>query len=30
MSRQTSVKTRVIKLISKLEEDGALEDPGMA
>ncbi|RZC38213.1 vesicle-fusing ATPase 1-like, partial [Asbolus verrucosus] len=30
MSRQTDEKSRVIKLITKLEEDGALEDPGMA
>jgi vesicle-fusing ATPase len=30
MSRQTDEKVRVMKLITKLEEDGALEDPGMA
>lgn len=30
MCRQSDEKTRVIKLITKLEEDGALEDPGMA
>lgn len=30
MSRQTDERHRVIKLITKLEEDGALEDPGMA
>ncbi|KAH1009525.1 vesicle-fusing ATPase 1 [Dendroctonus ponderosae] len=30
MARQTDERHRVIKLITKLEEDGALEDPGMA
>ncbi|EFA10100.1 vesicle-fusing ATPase 1 [Tribolium castaneum] len=30
MARQTDEKFRVMKLITKLEEDGALEDPGMA
>lgn len=30
MIRQTDERMRVIKLITKLEEDGALEDPGMA
>ncbi|KAJ3643562.1 hypothetical protein Zmor_026264 [Zophobas morio] len=30
MTRQTDEKFRVMKLITKLEEDGALEDPGMA
>ncbi|KAL3269922.1 hypothetical protein HHI36_008979 [Cryptolaemus montrouzieri] len=30
MARQMDERQRVIKLISKLEEDGALEDPGMA
>ncbi|XP_060528083.1 vesicle-fusing ATPase 1-like [Cylas formicarius] len=30
MSRQTEERLRVIKFITKLEEDGALEDPGMA
>ncbi|XP_028131583.1 vesicle-fusing ATPase 1-like [Diabrotica virgifera virgifera] len=30
MARQTDERIRVIKFISKLEEDGALEDPGMA
>ncbi|XP_019879561.1 vesicle-fusing ATPase 1-like [Aethina tumida] len=30
MARQTDEKHRVMKLITKLEEDGALEDPGMA
>ncbi|CAH0556073.1 unnamed protein product, partial [Brassicogethes aeneus] len=30
MVRQTDERHRVIKLITKLEEDGALEDPGMA
>lgn len=30
MARQTDERMRVIKLITKLEEDGALEDPGMA
>ncbi|KAJ8938887.1 hypothetical protein NQ318_016091 [Aromia moschata] len=30
MARQTDERMRVIKFITKLEEDGALEDPGMA
>lgn len=30
MSKQVDERHRVIKLITKLEEDGALEDPGMA
>ncbi|KAJ8918795.1 hypothetical protein NQ315_011079 [Exocentrus adspersus] len=30
MARQTDERVRVLKLITKLEEDGALEDPGMA
>ncbi|KAJ8984991.1 hypothetical protein NQ317_016902 [Molorchus minor] len=30
MARQTDERIRVLKLITKLEEDGALEDPGMA
>lgn len=30
MARQTDERVRVMKLITKLEEDGALEDPGMA
>ncbi|KAG5884302.1 Vesicle-fusing ATPase 1 [Gonioctena quinquepunctata] len=30
MSRQTDERIRVMKFITKLEEDGALEDPGMA
>ncbi|XP_044754497.1 vesicle-fusing ATPase 1-like [Coccinella septempunctata] len=30
MAKQTDEKHRIIKFICKLEEDGALEDPGMA
>ncbi|KAL1498238.1 hypothetical protein ABEB36_009069 [Hypothenemus hampei] len=30
MAKQTDERHRVLKLITKLEEDGALEDPGMA
>lgn len=30
MARQTDERLRVIKFITKLEEDGSLEDPGMA
>lgn len=30
MARQTDERNRVLKFITKLEEDGALEDPGMA
>ncbi|XP_074031518.1 vesicle-fusing ATPase 1 [Leptinotarsa decemlineata] len=30
MTRQTDERLKVIKFITKLEEDGALEDPGMA